>query len=234
MRIFTFAIALAAAPLAIANAQETYYADVNGVTVNVHVPEGYCALTGETEGETVLMDSLSSVNEGVNEVLISFAACGQLQDWRQGATPSIEKYGFIATPVAANLTHFPGDQDDLNAGLDLVLSNQFGKIMDQAMKQGEGRAQSILDELESGARIEETRPLGYFGYDSYGIYAGIMQRISGDQGVNVTTVGMYSTIAVQNCLLYFYLWDAYSGDANQVDELLELTQLFSRNQHDVN
>lgn len=234
MRMLALAIALAVAPLAAAVAQETYYADVNGVSVNVHVPEGYCALTGETEAETMLMDFLSNANAGVNEVLISFADCGQLQDWRQGARPSIENYGFIATPTAANLTHFPGNQDDLNAGMDPVLSNQFGKIMDQAMKQGEGRAQAILDEMESGVRIEETTPLGYFGYDSYGIYAGIMQRISGGQGMQVTIIGMYSTIAVQNRLLYFYLWDTYHGDANQVDELLELTQLYSRNQHEVN
>jgi hypothetical protein len=234
MRTLALATALTVAPLAASNAQETYYADVNGVTVNVHVPEGYCALTGETEDESMLMDYISQANAGVNDVLISFADCGQLQDWRQNARAAIDNYGFIATPVAANLTQFPGDQDDLNAGLDPVLSNQFGKIMDQAIAQGSGRAQSILDELESGVRIEETAPLGYFGYDSYGIYAGMMQKFSSDQGMQLTVIGIYSTIAVQNRLLYFYLWDTYRGDANQVDELLELTQLYSRNQHEVN
>lgn len=234
MKTLTLAIALVVVPLAIANAQETYYADVSGVTVSVHVPEGYCALTGETEAETMLMDFLSEANAGVNEVLISFADCRQLQDWRQGTRPTIEHHGFIATPIAANLTEFPGNQDDLNVGLDPVLSNQFGKIMDQAIAQGSGRAQAILDELESGVRIEETAPLGYFGYDSYGIYAGMMQKFSSDQGMQLTVLGMYSTIAVQNRLLYFYLWDTYRGDASQVDELLELTQLYSRNQHEVN
>jgi hypothetical protein len=105
--------------------------------------------------------------------------------------------------------------------------SEFGKLLAENSE----RAQSIIDELDMGVQIEQTISLGY---DSAGTYFGLIQKVSNDQGLEKTIAGIYSMITVQNRFLFFYLWDVYSGDVDEIDELLETTKWFSNLQHEVN
>lgn len=213
---------------------ETYYTDIGGRTINLEVPEGYCALTGADENENMLLEYLTNANAGVNVLHIAFVDCRQLQEWKQGTRENIESFGYMLSPSGAGLTEFPGDQDDLNSGLESTLSQMGDSDFAQLLAAASDQAQTALDDMTLGARIEQTIPLGYFGYDSYGSYVGLIQKLSTAQGAQKTMLGMYSTIAVQNRLLFFYLWNGYSGDVGEVDDLLELTREYSSWQHEVN
>lgn len=213
---------------------ETYSTEVGGNTIFLEVPDGYCVLTGADENENRLLEYLATANAGVNTLHVAFADCLQLQEWKQGTRENIDKFGFMLSPSGPNLAAFPGDQDDLNSGLEQTLSQMANTDFGQLLGDSTGQAQAALDELELGVQIEQTIPLGYFGYDSYGSYVGLIQKLSTAQGTHKTMLGMYSTMTVQNRLLFFYLWDVYSGDVGEVDDLLELTREYSSYQHEVN
>jgi hypothetical protein len=213
---------------------ETYYTDIGGRTVNLQVPDDYCVLTGADESENMLLEFLAAANAGVNTLHIAFAECTQLQEWKQGARENLDSFGYMLSPSRPGLAEFPGDQGVLNSGLEPTLSQMGDSEFGQMLGAGTGQAQAALDKLELGVQIQQTIPLGYFGYDDYGSYVGLIQKLSTAQGTQKTMLGMYSTMVVHNRLLFFYLWDAYSGDVGEVDELLELTREYSSWQHEVN
>ena len=97
-----------------------------------------------------------------------------------------------------------------------------------------GRTQAILDRMEMDVQIEQAVSLGYLGYDSSAIYFGVMQKMSFGEGTEKTIAGVYSMITIQGKFLVLYLWGDYSGDAGQIDELLETVKWFSGLQHQVN
>lgn len=229
MRVFAimvFMLAQAGAATA-----ETYSSDVGGREVYMEVPDGQCVLTGADPNEAMVLEFLDTASAGVNFVLMAFADCRQLQDWKQGRRATLDEFGYIATPAA--MPEVPG-QNDLNAVLDQQFSqmpeSEFGRLLGLT----DGRAQAKLDELAIGAQLHQTIPLGYFGFDSNGSYMGLIQKLSTDRVAEKTMITMFSSIAVNNRILLLYLVDSYAGNVAQVDEMLKRIKTYSRWQHEVN
>lgn len=211
---------------------ETFVSEIAEREVYLEVPGGHCVLDAANEAEAPLLEYLETANAGVNYLLIAFADCRQLRAWKQGSRATLDSFGYILTPASA--TEIPGGQGEVNSGLDKALGESPIAQLGQVLGRASGRAQATLDELQTGVQIQQTMPLGYFGFDSYGSYVGIIQKINTAQGDEKTMIGVYSTIAVNNRLVFFYLWDAYSGDVAEVNNLLGLTKKHSRAQHEVN
>lgn len=213
---------------------ETYYTDIGDRRVNLEVPDGYCALMGEDENESRLMDLIAGAIEGVATFEIAFADCGQLRDWKAGRRVSIEKIGYIASGTGYDEADFPSDQTEFN----LEIKKKFSQIPEsefgQTLAEGAVRAQSKIDEMELGVRVGQTISLGYLGHDSSGSYIGVLQKVSNDQGLEATMAVISSMLVVQNRLLIFYLAEVYSGDVREIERLLEKTKQFSSLQHQVN
>lgn len=230
MRIF--AIAVIAAALSGAAHAETFVSDIADREVYLEVPNGHCVLDGANENEATVLEYLETANAGVNYLLIAFANCRQLQAWKQGSRATLDSFGYILTP--ASTAEIPGGQGEVNSEMDKVFSQLPIAQLGQVLSQATGRAQAALDDLQTGVQIQQMTPLGYFGFDSYGSYVGIMQKIKTAQGREKTMIGIYSMIAVNERLVFYYLWDAYSGNVAEVNSLLGLTKKHSRAQHSVN
>ena len=232
MRLFTV-IVFVLAQAGAANA-ETYYTDIGDRRVNLEVPEGYCALTGEDENENRLMEILDAATADGATFQIAFAECGELAEWRQGQRETVDRVGYIASASVTRFAGFSGNQDDLNRGMQEKFSQMPESELGRMMNGSPERAQAILDRLEIDVQIESTASLGYLGYDSSGTYFGVIQKVSTDQNFEKTIAGVYSMITIQDRFLLLYFWGDYSGDVAQIDELLETVKWFSSLQHAVN
>jgi hypothetical protein len=209
---------------------ETYYTDLNGRTVNMYVPDGYCVLDASDPTDAMLLDFMTRASQNMVDILVAFVHCGQLEQWKQGARPTFDSFGYIATPTSGNLAEFPGTQDDLN----VAIEQNYDQQVRPGMEAGMAQAQKTLNEMGTGVTIDEVKLLGYFGSDEYGSYIGLVQRLHSGQVQQKAVIGIYSAIAVQNRLIFLYLWDTYRGGEDEVQNLLEETQVYSRNQHEVN
>lgn len=213
---------------------ETFVTDVGGREVFMEVPDGYCALMGEDEYEARVMDFLAASMEDVATFEIVFADCGELEAWKQGRRMGLGRFGYIASGSGYDQAGFPTSQADLNRGMKERFSQMSESEFGQLMAQGSDRVQAMLDEMELDARIGQPVSLGYLGHDSSGIYIGLLQKANFGRGIDATMAVISSIILVQDRILLFYLADGYSGDAGEIDELLEAAKQISSLQHDVN
>jgi len=232
MRLFAVVFAILA--LAGAAHAETYYTDIGDSRINMEVPDGYCALTGENENESTLMEMMDAATADGATFELAFADCVELGEWSQGQRPSVDKIAYIASADEARFAGFTGDQDDFNRGMDAKFSQMPESELGRLMGDSTGRSQAILDRMELDVQLEQTVSLGYLGYDSSATYFGVMQKMSFGEGTEKTIAGVYSMITIQGKFLVLYLWGDYSGDAGQIDELLETVKWFSGLQHQVN
>lgn len=229
MRLFAIIVFMLAQAGA-ANA-ETYVSEIGGREIYMEVPDEQCVLGGADQNEAMLLEILDTANAGLNAVLMAFANCVELQQWKQGRRESLDEFGYIATP--AEVAEIPG-QNAYNAVLHREFSEmpeaEFGRLLGLT----DGRAQAKLDELVIGAQIHQTIPLGYFGFDDYGTYMGLIQRMSSARVGEKTLISMFASIVVNNRVLNLYLVDAYAGNVVQVDKMLKRIKTYSRWQHEVN
>lgn len=203
----------------IANA-ETYYTDIGDSRINLEVPDGYCALTGETENESALMDAMAAATEDGSTFEIAFTDCVGLGEWNQGQQPSVDEIGYIASANVARFAGFTGTQDDFNRSMYEKFSQMPESELGRMMGDTTGRSQAISR--------------SYLGYDSSATYFGVMQKMSFGQDLEKPFAGVYSMITIQGKFLVLFFWGGYSGDAGQIDELLESVKWFSGLQHQVN
>lgn len=229
MRIVAYALVLLLGAAGTANS-ETYYTDVNGRDVNMDVPDGYCVLDAGDPKESLVLNFMNQVTQNKIDILVAFVDCGQLKRWKQGASPTFDNFGYIATPTAANLSNFPGNQADLNTGIE----KNYDQQVRPGMEAGIAQAQERLNQMGTSVTVDAIKLLGYFGSDDYGSYVGLYQSFHDQQGQQKSIIGIYSAIAVQNRLIFLYLWDRYRGGDDEVANLLEATRAYSQNQHAVN
>lgn len=234
MRAFAVIFLTLTLTLAGAARGETFFTDIGGREVFMEVPDGYCALMGEDEAEARLMDFLAASMEDVATFEIVFAECDRLGAWKQGRRVGLGRFGYIASGSGYDQAGFPRSQAELNRGMKEGFSRMSGAEFGRLLAEDGARVQAMLDEMELDARIGQPVSLGYLGQDSGGIYTGLLQKVSFGRGGDVTMAVISSIILVQDRILLFYLADGYSGDAGEIDELLEAAKRISSLQHDVN
>lgn len=73
---------------------------VAGRPLELAPPFGYCRLSPELPAEAALIERLSARDEARLQVVLSFADCAELDQWRRGLRPGLDRTGRIGALLA--------------------------------------------------------------------------------------------------------------------------------------
>ena len=145
---------------------------VAGKTLSLTPPEGYCLLDRSRKEDDGLTALLERSQAGVNQVLLNFALCTELEDWHAGKIPNLRHFGNVMVPVENGSTYALSvpRQSYVAALAGQVASVDFAAI-----------TQEVNRKLEIG-QVTDNQFLGALHQDDSAIYIGILTTLdSGGQ-----------------------------------------------------
>ncbi|MGB0747226.1 MAG: hypothetical protein ACPGO3_00635 [Magnetospiraceae bacterium] len=202
-------------------------------TLTLEVPAGACALDKNKTTDVPMITFMETSNQNLNRVLLVFAECGELADWRTGKLLYLNHYGYMATPVALMNQSLNITQLQVNNELRPHFS-PTSAAMTEAMAEGKSRANNALDDLaNTNAQVNETKILGVLEEDINGIYVGAVVGLNVD-GEAKKNLGVFSTTLIKDKLVYIYQYEQHTGESGQFDRLLSWVKATSVQQKALN
>jgi hypothetical protein len=185
---------------------------IDELVLDVPMPGGHCMMNRNKAEDNGMIQSFEQANEGINDVLMVFAKCDQLDDWRTTTRPYLDDLGQVITPSSLRgmtITH-PRD-----VYIKAVADNL--KANDPAVQYADDIERRI-DKAFEGTRLDQMTSLGLIEYDKNGAYGGIIERIIADDGVTERTVAtVYGITLVRGKVLGLHLVSIYDGPETVTD-----------------
>jgi len=182
-------------------ALEAEAATVNllGRSIEVAIPTGYC----EVGAHPAEADIVRRTREGIgnsNQVLVMFADCNELEDFRNGKRMMFDNFGQI-------LAQTPKGQLRVLKGISRseYIQKISGKTNNftEAMKKGEARAKQFSQMTLSSEN------LGVLSTDSNGLYIGALVTMTDDTGLPRSMIGIVGMTLVREMSITINLYQAY-------------------------
>lgn len=151
-------------PVSAASAEQFQIA---GKTLSLTPPEGYCPLDRSRKDDDGLTTLLERSQAGVNQVLLNFALCTELEDWHAGKIQNMRHFGNVMVPVENGSTYALSvpRQSYVAALVGQVASVDFAAI-----------TKEVNQKLEIG-QITDNQFLGALHQDDSAIYIGILTTL---------------------------------------------------------
>ncbi|HEY4374224.1 MAG TPA: hypothetical protein VGN52_20025 [Burkholderiales bacterium] len=172
-RTLTVLAALCALPLSLAaQAQTTEPASVEGNTLNLTIPAGYCKLTRDAEPGRTLYGSQDRMQTGVNLVVLIYGDCKEVAQLKSGKARALPHYGMYLAPLSAGHV----------SKLPLTVSR--AQALDEIAKSVPAMNPAVLEQT-AGARAKSEgvamnkMTSGLLGRDANAVYVGLAANVSG-------------------------------------------------------
>jgi len=188
-------------------------ATVEGVSINLPAPAGFCELTKSNSPDKRAIDVMERLVGGSGNRLLGITAdCQQLADWRVGKR-LLADYGQYQTPLAES------------AATDQLLKQKCASLRTQ----GEQIFSSIKDEMKSKMeegvkqlRVNEQSFVGFLGEDPTACYIAILQKLSPPGGTEATQLTLHAETIVKGRFLYVNRYARYVNSDTVKDTLEKL------------
>ena len=172
-----------------------------GRPIEAVIPTGYCEV-GSHPADANLVSSTRAGIGNANQILVLFANCMELEDFRNGGRTMLDNYGLI-------LAQTPKGQLRLLKG---VSRSEYIKKMGaqpsnnpKNFKKIEARAKQYIPGYKSYEN------LGLLGTDSNGLYEGLMMTLTDDTGRLRPIVGIIGMTLVKEFSITINLYQAYQN-----------------------
>jgi hypothetical protein len=161
MRVALFALAtlLLSAPVAAAEKFQ-----IDGQTLSISPPEGYCLLDRSRPDDAGLTALLERSQEGVNRVLQNFALCAELEDWHAGRINNLRHFGNVMVPVENGETK----------ALDMSRSAYVTALAGSVNSVDYTALEREINEKIDLVQISGTQFLGALHQDEQALYIGVL------------------------------------------------------------
>lgn len=200
--------------------------DIGGKTVNLALPENMCEMDPNNPADKRLIDGSKASIKGVNELLMQFADCQELKDWRVGKQLFLDNFGSYQASNKFIKLDFTGKE-----------SQSIGQICDVFKKQGAEVLNTVKPEvnerIKSGfgdIKLNELKMLGVV-HDLEDICAvATFQRLKTEKNTTKNQLNVYSITVVNGRLLFTYLFSP-EGTDNLKQKSIEIKALNQINQN---
>jgi hypothetical protein len=172
-----------------------------GRLIDPVIPNGYCEVGGHS-ADTDMVNRTKEAIGSSNRILLLFADCKELSEFRKGKRNVLDNYGQI-------LAQTPKGQLRALKG---VSRQEFVKKMaaqsdyiPDALQKAETRAKQYIP----GYQRQES--LGLLTADANGLYVGLLMTLTGDAGQPRPIVGIFGMTIVKDLVLSINIYQAYQA-----------------------
>ena len=186
-------------------------ATVEGVSINLPVPYGFCELDGSNPADKRLLDTIGELvaKQRGNQLLAMSADCRQLADWRAGRRV-LGDYGEYQVPQLA-----AANEETLKETC-AELRTRGGQIF-SGLKDG---IKARMEEAIKRMKVNEQGFAGFLGEEPTACYVALVQKLRTDEGMDITQLTLLAITMVKDKFLFVNRYAPYVN-ADTVGEILE-------------
>jgi hypothetical protein len=199
-----------AAPNAVA-AQAT----VEGVSINLPVPTGFCELDRSNPSDTRALDTIGELLAKAkgNQLLAMSAECQQLADWRAGRRLLGDYAQYQAPRLAA------ASQDAFRQTC-ATLRTQ-GEATFKDMK---GDLKATMEESVRRLKVNDQSFAGFLGEDPAACYVALLQKLKAEDGTDITQLTLLAITIVKDRFVFVNRYAPYVDSDTVTETLAKIKQ----------
>jgi hypothetical protein len=207
---FVFLLLLAATSSAMAG-----QASMGDVSVNLPPPAGFCELSGTDPSDKRMLTIVGGLlTQSGNKLLGMSADCKQLGDWRAARRKLLDDYAQYQTSLAL-LDRAPSESIQQTCA---TLREEGNKIVSKEMPDLKARVEAALKKV----KMNQTTFIGVLAEEPRACYAGLVQQIHTEAGIDKTQLSLFAVTAVKNRTVFVYRFTVHTGSESVVDGLAKL------------
>jgi hypothetical protein len=207
---FAFLLLLAATSSAMGG-----QASMGDVSVNLPAPTGFCELTRANKSDERMLTIVGGLlDQSGNKLLSMSADCGQLASWRTAKRQLLDDYAQYQTSTAL-LTIPPPETIQQTC---TTLRDEGNKILSNQMPDLKARIEAALKKVQ----VNQTTFVGVLGEEPRACYAGLIQQIHTEAGIDKTQLSVFAVTAVKDRTVFVYRFMLHTGSDSIIDGLAKL------------
>jgi hypothetical protein len=207
---FAFLLLLAATPGAMAG-----QASMGDVSVSLPAPRGFCELTETNKSDARMLSVVGGLlTQSGNKLLSMSADCGQLTNWRASRRQLLDDYAQYQT----SLTLLDKPPVETIQQTCTTLREEGNKIVSKEMPDLKARVESALKNV----KMNQTTFIGVLAEEPRACYAGLVQQIHTQSGIDKTQLSLFAVTAVRNRTVFVYRFLVHTGSDSVIDGLAKL------------
>lgn len=192
-------------------------AQIGQASVKLALPKGYCVLDGKKTADARLIQLLRGAMQGTSELLLTFADCKQLKQWRSGKLPTLDDLGQYQTPVKAIAKEFASPVKP-------ALSEVCASFKSNEGLFDSGSAplpvEETIRQLVKGAQSGSGESHGVLLEEDNACYAWLLEKIPTEQGGSKIVAGVVTATVLKSKMVFLHVYAKFDGEPT-VKKLLE-------------
>ena len=197
---------------------------IAGKPVVLALPKNYCVLDATHPSDKTLIDSVEKSVKGFNELLVQFADCQELKEWRSGKQKYLNNLGNYQTSLKFKKTDMTGREAATIKEICTLFKKQSETLMDDIKPEIDRRVKEGFKDVE----INKMKMIGVVHEDPSVCVTAAFQRLKTENGSVKDQVNISGVSVLNGRLIFSYLYTP-SGDEQVVVEkskamMLDLNQ----------
>ncbi len=197
---------------------------IAGKPVVLALPKDYCVLDAKHPSDKTLIDSVQKSVKGINELLVQFADCQELKDWRSGKQKYLNNLGNYQTSLKFKKTDMTGRETDTIKEICTLFKKQSETLMDDIKPEIDRRIKEGFNNVE----INKRKMIGVVHEDPSVCVTAAFQRLKTESGTLKDQVNISGVSVLNGRLIFSSLYTPYGDDQVVVDKskdmMLDLNQ----------
>jgi hypothetical protein len=190
-------------------------ARMGDVSVNLPPPAGFCELSESDPSDSRMLSIVGGLlAQSGNKLLSMTADCKQLADWRSAKRKLIDDYAQYQTSLAL-LDRAPAETVEQTCA---TLRQEGDKIVSKEMPDLKARVEAALKNVQ----LNSTTFIGVLAEEPRACYAGLVQQVHTEAGIDKTQLSLFAVTAVKNRTVFVYRFLVHTGSNSIVDGLAKL------------
>jgi hypothetical protein len=168
-------------------------AKVEGVSIALPVPAGFCELSSGNPTDHRMLDTIGEALTKArgNQLLAMSADCRQLAEWRDGRR-LLGDYGQYQAPRMATAS------DETFRQTCAALRQQGGRSFAELKSDAKSRMEESIRQM----KVNEQRFAGFLGEEPTACYIALLQKLKAEEGADVTQLTVLAITMVRGKFLF--------------------------------
>lgn len=188
-------------------------AKVEGVSIALPVPAGFCELSSGNPTDQRMLETIAQALAKArgNQLLAMSADCRQLVDWRDGRR-LLGDYGQYQAPRVASAN------DETFRQTCAALRSEGGRGFTNLKNDAKTRMEDSVRQM----KVNEQRFAGFLGEDPTACYIALLQKLKAEEGPDVTQLTVLAITMVKGKFLFVNRYAPYANADSIAETLAKL------------
>ncbi len=192
------------------------------------LPKNYCVLDEKQSSDKNLIDSVQKSVKDVNELLVLFADCQELKNWRSGKQKYLNNLGNYQTSLKFKKTDMTGREAETIKEICTLFKKRSETLMDDIKPEIDRRIKEGLKNVE----INKMKMIGVIHEDASICVTAAFQRLKTESGTIKEQLNINGVNVLNGRLILSHLYTPYRDDQAVFDQLKALMLGLNKdNQH---